>query len=100
MTAFVTSFRQQPLWWSLIPISIIWIMGMNLPVMEIDAAQYASIAAEMHDNRSFLQVFFNGSDYLDKPPLLFWLSAWSFDLFGIHNWSYRLPSMLSMILGL
>ncbi|MCB0602065.1 MAG: glycosyltransferase family 39 protein [Saprospiraceae bacterium] len=100
MTSILTSFRNQPLWWCFLPITIIWFMGMQLPVMEIDAAQYASIAAEMHDTRSFLQVFFDGSDYLDKPPLLFWLSAWSFDVFGIHNWSYRLPSMLSMILGL
>ena len=104
MTSFADvvrqTFRAQPLWWCLCLMASIWIIGMFLPVMEIDAAQYASIATDMHVNRSFLQVQFSGQDYLDKPPLLFWLSAFSFDLFGVHNWSYRLPSMLSMILGL
>ena len=44
-----------------------------IPLMDIDAAQYASISREMLARNSFLQVFDLGKDYLDKPPMLFWL---------------------------
>ena len=65
-----------------------------IPLMDIDAAQYASISREMLERNSFLQVFDLGKDYLDKPPMLFWLSALSMKIFGVHDWAYRLPSLL------
>ncbi len=69
-----------------------------IPLMDIDASQYASISREMLENNSFLQVFDLGNDYLDKPPMLFWLSAISMKIFGISDWAYRIPSFLfSMI---
>jgi 4-amino-4-deoxy-L-arabinose transferase-like glycosyltransferase len=36
--------------------------------------------------------------YLGKPPLHFWLTAFSFKLFGMDEWSARLPSFLSLLL--
>jgi 4-amino-4-deoxy-L-arabinose transferase-like glycosyltransferase len=65
-----------------------------IPLMDIDASQYASISREMLARNSFLQVFDLGKDYLDKPPMLFWLSALSMKIFGVHDWAYRLPSLL------
>lgn len=65
-----------------------------IPLMDIDAAQYASISREMLERNSFLQVFDLGKDYLDKPPMLFWLSAVSMKIFGIYDWAYRIPSLL------
>jgi 4-amino-4-deoxy-L-arabinose transferase-like glycosyltransferase len=56
-----------------------------IPLMDIDAAQYASISREMLARNSFLQVFDLGKDYLDKPPMLFWLSALSMKIFGVHD---------------
>ncbi len=67
--------------------------------MDIDASQYASISREMLDNKSYLQVYDLGVDYLDKPPMLFWLSALSMKIFGIHDWAYRLPSFFFAILA-
>jgi 4-amino-4-deoxy-L-arabinose transferase-like glycosyltransferase len=58
------------------------------------------MAMEMCQNGSWLQVQHRGADYLDKPPLLFWLSALFFNIFGIHNWSYKLPSMLAAMAGI
>ena len=63
-----------------------------IPLMDIDAAQYASISREMLERKSYLQFYDIGADYLDKPPMLFWLSALSLKIFGIHDWAYRLPS--------
>ncbi len=76
------------------------LLGMFLiPLMDIDASQYASISREMLENKSYLQVFDQGHDYLDKPPMLFWLSALSMQIFGVHDWAYRLPSFLFAILA-
>ncbi len=72
---------------------IAYLLGMFcIPLMDIDAAQYASISREMLERKSYLQFFDLGKDYLDKPPMLFWLSGLSMKIFGIHDWAYRLPS--------
>lgn len=74
--------------------------GAGLDIMEVDAAQYAGMARDMAERGDVLKLYFRRQDYLDKPPLLFWLSAISFKVFGIHDWSYRLPSIVFAFLGL
>ena len=77
----------------------VYLMGsFMIPLMDIDASQYASISREMLARNSFLQVFDLGKDYLDKPPMLFWLSSLSMKIFGVHDWAYRIPSL--MFLGI
>lgn len=72
-----------------------YLAGMFLiPLMDVDAAQYASISREMLERNSWLQFYDLGRDYLDKPPMLFWLSGLSMKVFGVHDWAYRLPSFL------
>ena len=83
-----------------VPVLIVYIIGMFIDVMEIDAAQYAAMSREMFDTQNYLEIYDRGVDYLDKPPLLFWLSALSFKLFGISNFSYKLPSVLFSLLAL
>ena len=80
-------------------VSLPYLLGFSIPLMDIDASQYASISLEMLQKGSWLEVFHRGDDYLDKPPLLFWLSAFFYSLFGVADWVYRLPSVLSTILG-
>lgn len=75
-------------------ILIISFLGLNIPIMEVDACQYASMSLEMLQTSSFLQVFDLGQAYLDKPPLLFWLSSLSIWLFGNSTWAYKLPSFI------
>jgi 4-amino-4-deoxy-L-arabinose transferase-like glycosyltransferase len=86
----------------------LWVLvifgGMLVDVMEVDAAQYASMGREMRDNDSWLEVYERGEDYNslgnpDKPPLLFWLSAASFTLLGVSDFSYKLVSVLVALLG-
>jgi 4-amino-4-deoxy-L-arabinose transferase-like glycosyltransferase len=75
--------------------AIVYLAGMFLiPLMDVDAAQYASISREMLERNSWLQFYDLGRDYLDKPPMLFWLSGLSMKIFGVHDWAYRLPSFL------
>ncbi|WP_353169711.1 glycosyltransferase family 39 protein [Flavobacterium sp.] len=68
--------------------------------MKIDAAQYASIAFEMLTNNSYLQVTDMQTDYLDKPPLLFWISSVSMGLFGVCNFAYKMGTFLMLLLSL
>ncbi len=75
-------------------------VGSVLDVMEVDAAQYAGMSRDMLRSGDLTHLHFRGADYLDKPPLLFWLSALSFKVFGVYNWSYKLPSILFAFLAL
>jgi len=84
---------------SFLIIGIICLIGLRIDIMDIDAAQYASISREMLSTGHFLQVYDLGKDYLDKPPFLFWISAISMKIFGINNFSYKLPSFLFAIIA-
>jgi len=82
-------------------ITAVHLLGMIfIDIMEVDAVQYASISREMLESGEFLQVKHRHADYLDKPPLLFWVTALSFKLFGISNFTFRLPSFLFLLLGI
>lgn len=89
-------------WWIfLVALSIVHLLGMALiDIMEVDAAQYASMSQEMMQKGNYLQVQHRHADYLDKPPLLFWVTSFSFKVFGISNFTFRLPSFLFLLLGL
>ncbi len=77
-----------------------YLIGMiMIDLMEVDTMQYGSIAREMLDSGNYLQLHHRHLDYLDKPPLLFWLSSLSFSIFGFSPFSFRIPSMLFIILG-
>ena len=81
-------------------ILVVYIANMLTDVMAVDAAQYAEMSWEMLKTKSFLKITCLCKDYLDKPPLLFWLNSLSFSLFGISNFSYKFPSLLFAILAI
>ncbi len=65
-----------------------------------DAAKYAYISKEMVGSGDWLNLQIHGEYYTQKPQLLFWLSALSFKLFGISNFSFKLPILLYSLLGI
>lgn len=83
-----------------IVILFIYVNNLFLDIMKIDAAQYASISLEMLQNHSYLQVYDLQKDYLDKPPLLFWLSSLSLNAFGICNFAYKIGAFLFLLFSL
>lgn len=89
-------------WWGFLGmLLIVHLLGMSLiDIMEVDAVQYASISQEMNQTGEYLQVHHRYENYLDKPPLLFWVTSLSFKLLGTSNFSFRLPSFLFLLLGL
>ena len=92
--------REKTLYGILALVLLAYLPGLWVDVMDVDASQYASISREMADSGSFLEVMHRGENYLDKPPLLFWLSALLFKIFGPGNLVYKLPSFLVTLLGL
>ena len=62
--------------------------------MEIDAMQYASISRELLRGENILHLFDNGEAYLDKPPLIFWITSLFFEIIGVSDFIYRLPSLI------
>lgn len=74
--------------------------GLFLPdLMYGDAAQDAVMALRMFRENDWVNLVKNGHDYLDKPHLLFWSAMAGYRLFGVHDWSYRLFSVLVSLLG-
>ena len=70
---------------ALLAFAAIYIAGLQVDVMDADASQYASISLEMLQNGEHLQVKHMGKEYLDKPPLLFWLMHAGWALFGVSE---------------
>src|SRR4051812_45320253 len=65
-----------------------------------DAAQYAAMAREMFSQGSYFELKDRGLFYLDKPPLLFWLTSLSYAIFGISPAAYRVVSLIFAFLAL
>ncbi len=79
--------------------SIVYIIGFDVTIMDVDSAQYASISEQMNETSNYLQVQHNDRDYLDKPPLLFWVTSFFFNWFGYENWVFKIGSFLFTVLG-
>jgi hypothetical protein len=45
----------------------------------------------------WVTMYTNGLRYLEKAPLMYWSLAASYELFGISDWSTRLPLMLGFL---
>lgn len=80
--------------------AVIYLLAVPVEIMDVDAAQYASMGREMLENRDFLNVFDRGKDYLDKPPFIFWVTALSYATFGINNFAFKFPAILFALLGI
>jgi 4-amino-4-deoxy-L-arabinose transferase-like glycosyltransferase len=72
---------------------------MFVTLFENDSAQFAVMAMRMVQENDFLSLFKGPEEYLDKPHMHFWLAALSYKIFGIHDWAYRIPSILATLLG-
>ena len=64
-----------------------------------DGTLYASIAKHMARQNDYVNMVAEGRDWLDKPHFPFWVTAIFFEVFGIHGWSYKLPAILFLMMG-
>lgn len=63
---------------------------------DVDAVQ-AQIARNMLGSGDWVTARLDGVPYLEKPPLLYWMIAISYKIFGVHDWAARIPVALSAI---
>ncbi|MFZ2785318.1 MAG: glycosyltransferase family 39 protein [Sediminibacterium sp.] len=78
---------------------LVYAAGLFVEVLEPDAAVYAEVSREMFVSGRWLDIFLMGADWLDKPHLQFWVTAWSYSLFGLNIVAYKLPAVLSVLLA-
>ncbi len=63
---------------------------------DVDSVQ-AQIARNMLDSGDWVTARLDGIAYLEKSPLIYWMIAVSYEIFGVHDWAARLPVALSAI---
>jgi 4-amino-4-deoxy-L-arabinose transferase-like glycosyltransferase len=64
---------------------------------DVDAVQ-AQIARNMLASSDWITARLNGVAYLEKSPLIYWMMAASYRVFGVRDWAARLPLALAVIL--
>lgn len=95
-----TPFLSQGLYIFLFSIlGIAYITGLFVPLMDSDSAHHADIALRMYLTGDYVTLADFAGNYLDKPHLHFWLCAFSYKIFGVTAFAYKLPSFLFTILG-
>ncbi|HXZ50067.1 MAG TPA: glycosyltransferase family 39 protein [Usitatibacter sp.] len=74
--------------------------GLGHPIQDDNEGLYARVAAEMLDGGSWIVPHLDGVPYLEKPPLLYWLTALAFRVLGHGDAVARLPAVLGALLVL
>ena len=68
------------------------------PALLDDAdAGHAEAAREILQRGDWVTFYINGVRYLEKAPLLFWLGAISYRIFGVNEVATRLPVLLGAL---
>lgn len=70
------------------------------PLLAPDEARHAGIVHDMWAARQYVVPRVNGLPVLDGAPLYYWLAVGFVSLFGLHEWTLRIPSALSALLAL
>lgn len=63
---------------------------------DVDAVQ-AQIARNMLTRGDWVTARLDGVVYLEKPPLIYWIIAIFYKVFGVHDWAARIPIALSVM---
>lgn len=72
----------------------------KIPLWSSDEGRFGEKAREMSELKEYIVPYFNYIPYIEKPVLAYWSAALSFNLFGVHNWSARFPSVFCSLMGL
>ncbi len=78
--------------------AVLYVPGMFSPPLLDDADSiHAEAAREMLVRHDWVTLYINGFRYLEKAPLMYWGMDISYKLFGVSDWSARLPLTLGML---
>lgn len=76
----------------------IYLAGIFSPALldDVDTI-HAEAAREMVLRHDWVTLYTDGIRYLEKAPLMYWGVAASYELFGVRDWTTRLPLMLGVL---
>ncbi len=74
----------------------LWGLG-TVGFQDPDEGMYAEIAREMLANRDWVVPTFNGVPYVEKPPLMYWLTAAALAALGPSEFAARLWKVLPVL---
>lgn len=84
--------------WILLLWSVIYIPGLVRPALLDDAdSAHAEAAREMITRHDWVTLHLDGIRYLEKAPLFYWGMATTFEVFGVHEWTARLPLYIGVL---
>jgi len=91
-------FRRYSLILLLLLISAVYFCtAINRAIVDDGDALYAHIAQQMARSGEWVTPYVNGVRFLDKPPMIFWLMASSYRIFGYSEFAARFPSALAVL---
>lgn len=71
----------------------LFFFGLNsFGLIGADEPRYAQIAREMLSRHDWVTPVLGGKPWLEKPPLYYWQAMLSYGIFGVSDWSARIPS--------
>jgi 4-amino-4-deoxy-L-arabinose transferase-like glycosyltransferase len=72
-----------------------WIGIGDSTLWDANEAFYAETPRVMTETGDYISPSFNGNPRFNKPPLTYWIVAASYQIFGVSEWSERLPIVLA-----
>ncbi len=66
-------------------------------VIDYDEGHYSQVALRMAETGDWVTPYCNGVRFLEKPPLMYWLTAASFRALGPGEFALRLPTALAVL---
>lgn len=77
---------------------LVYLPGLFRPALMDDAdTVHAESAKEMILRHDWVSLYADGVRYLQKAPLMYWITAASYKVFGISEWSTRLVLLASVL---
>ena len=86
------------IWLSLVLAAVVYIGATtSRGVIDYDEGYYAQPALRMAQGGDWTTPYANDVRFLEKPPLLYWITAAGFKMFGVSEFALRLPTALAVI---
>lgn len=76
---------------------LLLVPNLSSALMEPDETRYAQIPLEMIRSGDWITPTLHGEPYLDKPPLVYWMTALCYKLVGVNETAARLPCVLACV---
>jgi 4-amino-4-deoxy-L-arabinose transferase-like glycosyltransferase len=92
---------KKPVFWILFGILVcsIALTGLNGSLQNIDEVLYSRVARETFEKSSWLIQYKDSEAWFHKSPMLFWGIMTSYRLFGVSDFSAKLPSAVASIIS-